>query len=140
MLTTTAPAVPDIKLGRVRALSATGGALVAAIAWAIEVPLLGIHLSFRFGSGDVQTIAIGQAIGVAMAASVLGWLLLAILDRRTPHARALWTGAALAALAASLALPLAAATTMAATAGLIAMHVAVAAVVIPAMARTSRAR
>ena len=44
------------------------------------------------------------------------------------------------ALAASLALPLAAATTSSAIAGLIVMHLAVAAVVIPALARTARAR
>src|SRR6202023_3112080 len=125
MLTTTAPAVPDIKQGRARALCAAGGALAAALAWIVEVPLLGIHLNFRFGSGHVQTIAVGQVIGVTVAASLLGWLLLAILERRTPHARPLWTTIALAALAASLALPLAAATTSSAAAGLIVMHLTV---------------
>jgi len=140
MLTTTAPAVPDIKPGRARALCAAGGALAAALAWIVEVPLLGIHLTFRFGSGHIQTIAVGQAIGVTVAASLLGWLLLALLERRTPHARALWTTIALAALAASLALPLAAATTTSAVAGLVVMHLAVGAAVIPAMARTVRSR
>ena len=75
-----------------------------------------------------------------MAASLLGWLLLALLERRTPHARLLWTTIALAALAASLALPLAVATATSAATGLIVMHVTVAAVVIPAMAHTARAR
>ena len=75
-----------------------------------------------------------------MAASLLGWLLLALLERRTPHARLLWTIIVLAALAASLALPLAAATTTSGAAGLIAMHLAVGAAVIPAMAYTARAR
>jgi hypothetical protein len=140
MLTTTAPAVPDIKQGRARALCAAGGALAAALAWTVEVPLLGIHLNFRFGAGHIQTIAVGQVIGVTAAASLLGWLLLALLERRTTHARLLWTATALAALAASLALPLAAATTTSAAAGLIVMHVTVGAVVIPAMAHTTRAR
>jgi hypothetical protein len=140
MLTTTAPAVPDIKQGRARALCAAGGALAAALAWIVEVPLLGIHLDFRFGSGHIQTIAVGQVIGVTVAASLLGWLLLALLERRTPHARLLWTTIALAALAASLALPLAVATTTSAVAGLVVMHVTVGAAVIPAMARTARAR
>ena len=138
MLTTTAPAVPDIKQGRARALCAAGGALAAALAWIVEVPLLGIHLNFRFGTGHIQTIAVGQVIGVTVAASLLGWLLLALLERRTPHARLLWTTIALAALAASLALPLAVATTTSAAAGLIAMHLTVGAAVIPAMARTAR--
>ena len=100
MLTTTASAVPHIKQGRARALCAAGGALAAALAWIVEVPLLGLHLNVRFGpghmqtgAGHIQTIAIGQVIGVTVAASLVGWLLLALLERRTPHARLLWTAA-----------------------------------------------
>jgi hypothetical protein len=140
MHTTTASAVPDIKQGRARALCAAGGALAAALAWIVEVPLLGIHLTVRLGPGHIQTIAVGQVIGVTVAASLLGWLLLALLERRTPHARLLWTTIVLAALAASLALPLVAATTSSAVTGLIVMHVTVGAVVIPAMAHTARTR
>src|ERR1700735_3415252 len=140
MLTTTAPAEPDIKQRRARALCVAGGALAAPLAWIVEVPLLGIHLTVRFGAGHIQTIAVGQVLGVTVAASLLGWLLLALLERRTPHARPLWTTTALAALAASLALPLAAATTTSAIAGLIVLHLTVGAAVIPAMAHTARAR
>jgi Family of unknown function (DUF6069) len=140
MLTTTATAVPHIKQGRARALSAAAGALAAALAWVLEVPLLGIHLNVRFGAGHTQTIAIGQVIGVTVAASLLGWLLLAVLERHTPRARLLWTTIALAALAASLALPLTAATTTSAVIGLIVMHVTVGAIVIPALAHTARTR
>jgi len=142
MLTTntSAPAVPDLKQGRARALCAAGGILAAALAWTAEVPLLGIHLNYRFGTGHTQTIGIGQVIGVTAAAALLGWLVLAILERRTPRARTLWTTITLAVLAASLALPLAAATTTAATAALVVMHLTVGATVIPAMARTARRR
>jgi hypothetical protein len=140
MLTTHAPATHGQKHGRTRALCAAGGALTAIAVWIIEVPLMGLHLSIRFGSGHPQTIGIGPVIGVSLAASLLGWLLLAALDQRTPRARAAWTGTALVVLAASLALPLSAATTTAATIGLIVMHVAVAAVVIPAMGATGRTR
>lgn len=140
LTTTTAPAVPDIKHARARALCAAGGALAAALAWIVEVPLLGIHLNFRFGAGHAQTIAVSQVIGVTVAASLFGWLLLALLERRTPHARLLWTTIALAAVAASLALPLALATTTSAVIGLIVMHLTVGAVVIPAMAHTARTR
>ena len=143
MLTTTttaARAVPDAKQGRARALCAAGGALAAALAWIVEVPLLGIHLDFRFGTGHLQTIAAGQVIGVAVAASLLGLLLLAMLELRTSHARLLWTAIALAAVAVSLGLPLAVATTTSAVAGLIAMHLTVGAAVIPAMAHTARTR
>ena len=146
--TTTTSAVPTIKHGRARALCAAGGALAAALAWIVEVPLLGIHLKVRLGppghmqtgTVHIETIAIGQVVGVAVAASLLGWLLLALLERRTPHARRLWTTIALAALAASLALPVAAATTTSAAVGLVLMHLTVGAVVIPAMAHTARTR
>jgi Family of unknown function (DUF6069) len=140
MLDTTTTAVPDIRQGRARALCAAGGALAAALAWAVEVPLLGIQLNFRFGTGHIQTISVGQVIGVTMAASLLGWLLLTMLERRTRRARPVWTTFALVALASSLALPLAAATTTSAAAGLIVMHLTVGAVVIPALAHTARAR
>src|ERR1700728_1402652 len=123
--TTTAPAMAHTKQGRARAMCAVGGALAAALAWIVEVPLLGIHLNVRFGTGHIQTIAAGQVIGVSLAASLLGWLLLALLERHTSHARPVWTTIALAALAASLALPLAVATTTSAEAGLIAMHLTV---------------
>jgi Family of unknown function (DUF6069) len=140
LTTTTTTTVPDIKQGRARALCAAGGALAAALVWIVEVPLLGIHLNVRFGTGHVQAIAAGQVIGVALAASLLGWLLLALLKRRTSHVRILWTTIALAALAVSLTLPLAAATTASAAAGLIVMHLAVGTAVIPAMAHTAQAR
>src|ERR1700680_4251873 len=140
MLTSTAPAEPDIKHGRARALCAAGGALAAALAWIVEVPLLGIHLNFRFGSGHIQTIAVGQVIGVTVAASLLGWLLLALVERRTPPARALWCTLAPGAPAPSLAPRLAVATTTSAVAGLIVMPLTVGAAVIPAMAHTARAR
>ena len=127
--------------GRPRALAVIAGALAAAATWAVEVPALGIHLNVRFGPhGHAQTIAVGQVLGVTVAAALLGWLLLALLERRTLRARRIWTTVALLALVVSLALPLTAATTTAAVAGLIVMHLAVGAAVIPAMARTARAR
>jgi hypothetical protein len=135
-----APATTNTRHARTRALCPAGGALAAALAWAVEVPLLGIHLNVRFGAGHIQTIAVGQATGVAAAATLLGWLLLAQLERRTLRPRLIWTTIALVALAASLALPLAAATTTSAIVGLIAMHLAVGAVVIPALAHTARTR
>jgi Family of unknown function (DUF6069) len=142
MLTTntSTATVPDVRQVRARALCAAGGILAAALAWTVEVPLLGIHLNYRFGAGHIQTIAAGQVIGVTVAAALLGWLLLAILEGRTPRARPLWTTITLAALAASLALPLTAATTTSAAVGLIVMHLTVGATVIPAMARTARTR
>ena len=143
MLTSRPAARPDQKRdpkqARNRALCSAGGALAAVAVWIIEVPLLGIHLIIRFGAGHVETIGIGQIIGVSLAVSLLGWLLLAILESRTAHARLAWTSIAVVAAVASLALPLSAATTTtAASTALIVMHIAVAAAVIPFLSRTSR--
>jgi hypothetical protein len=144
MLTITVPAAPDIRHARARVLCAAGGALAAALAWTVEVPLLGIDLNFRYGTSHIQFVAVAQVIAASLAASLLGWLLLAVLEQRTPHARTLWTSVALAGLAASVALPLTLATTAATTAsaivGLAVMHLTIGAAVIPAMARTARAR
>jgi len=144
MLTITAPVVPDIRRARARALCVAGGALAAALAWTVEVPLLGIDLNFRYGTSHTEIVAAGQVIGASLAALLLGWLLLAVLEQRTLYARTLWTSLALAGLAASVALPLTVATTAATTAsavvGLVVMHLTIGAAVIPVMARTARAR
>jgi Family of unknown function (DUF6069) len=132
------PAVREVRRNWARALCTAGGAAAAAVAWAVEVPLLGIRLTVRFGAMAPQTVAAGQVVGAALVAGLLGWLLLAALDRRAARPRTTWTAAALLVLAASLALPLAAATTTSAATGLIAAHLAVGAVVIPGLARTAR--
>ena len=119
-------------------MSVAGGAAAAAVAWSVEVPLLGVRLTVKFGAMHPQTIVAGQVIGAALVAGLLGWLLLALLERTTPRARMAWTGAALLVLVVSLALPLAAATTTAATVGLVVLHLVVAAAVIPALAATAR--
>lgn len=132
------PALRDARHSWIRALYVAGGAAAAAVAWAIEVPVLGIRLSIRFGAMHPQTVVAGQIVGAAVVASLLGWLLLAVLERRVPRARAAWTGAALGVLLLSLALPVAAATTTSAVIGLIVLHLAVGAAVIPGMSRTAR--
>jgi hypothetical protein len=73
--------------------------------------------------------------------SLVGWAVLATLERLTPHARRIWLVLALVALAASLAMPLSGTGVGAAhRALLVLMHLAVAAVLIPVLHRTSLAR
>jgi Family of unknown function (DUF6069) len=132
------PAVRDARRSWARALCAAGGAAAAAIAWAVEAPLLGIRLTVRFGAMAPQTVVAGQVVGAAVVAGLLGWLLLAALDRRAARVRTTWTAAALLVLAVSLAVPLAAATTTSAAVGLVVLHLVVGAVVIPGLASTAR--
>jgi hypothetical protein len=133
-----APAATRPSLTRVLGV---GGAVTAAVAvWAVAVPFLGLHLIVRFGTGSPQSIGLDFVVGASLMASLAGWGLLVMLERRSSHARLIWTMAALAVLLVSLSLPLSAGTTASTKAALAVMHVAVAAVLIPAMRIRSAAR
>ena len=120
-------------LGWTRALS-VGGAVIAAVAvWIIAVPLLGLHLIVRFGNGSPQSVGVDFVVGASLIASLLGWGLLVMLERRTSRARTIWTVTAIAVLLVSLSLPLSAGTTASTKAVLVVMHVAAAAVLIPGL-------
>lgn len=122
---------------RTRALTVAGAVLAAVAVWAIAVPLLGTHLLVRFGTGAAQTVGLDYVVAGSLAASLLGWSVLVLLERRTRHARTIWTGAAGIVVVASLSLPIIAGTTMSATVALALMHAAVAAVLITALPRAS---
>jgi Family of unknown function (DUF6069) len=128
------------RLSRTRVLG-IGGAVTAAVAvWAVAVPLLGLHLIVRFGTGSPQSVGLDYVVGASLIASLAAWGLLAMLEWRSPNARLIWTMAALAVLLVSLSLPLSAGTTASTRAALAAMHVAVAAVLIPTMRIRSATR
>jgi hypothetical protein len=75
----------------------------------------------------------GAVIAASLLSGLLGWAGLALLERRTTRTRTAWTVTALAVVVVSLSGPLTAATTPAAAAVLSLMHLAVAAVLIPAL-------
>lgn len=120
---------------RIRAFGIAAAVISAAAVWVIAVSVLGVHLTVRFGNASPQTIGIGFVVGATVIASLLGWALLAVLERRTHRARAIWTIVAVAALLVSLSLPLSAGTTVSTKAILAVMHLAVASVLIPVMRR-----
>ena len=120
---------------RNRILGVAGAILAAMAVWAIEVPLLGIRLQTQYGNGAPQSVGIASVVLSSLAASLAGWGLLAILERRFARARAIWTGIAIAVLLASLSVPLSAGTTTTAKVSLAMMHLAVAAVLIPTLRR-----
>jgi hypothetical protein len=128
------------RLARTRALSVVGATLAAAAVWVVAVPLLGAHLLVRFGAGAPQTIGIDFVVGATLMASLCAWGLLALLERRTPRARTIWTGVAVAVLLVSLSLPLTAGIAVSTKAALALMHVAAAGILIPALRRSSSAQ
>ena len=76
-----------------------GGAVIAAVGiWVLAVPVLGLHLMVRFGSSAPESVGVDLVVGATAVASLLGWGLLAMLERRTSRALAIWTVAAIAVL------------------------------------------
>jgi hypothetical protein len=122
-------------VGRNRILGVAGATLAAVALWAIEVPLLGIRLQSQFGNAAPQSVGIVSVVLSALTASLAGWGLLAILERRFARARTIWTGIAIAVLLASLSVPVSAGTTATTKVALAMMHIAVAAVLIPTLRR-----
>jgi hypothetical protein len=123
------------RLRRQRILGVAGATLAAVVVWAIEVPLLGIRLQTQFGNTAPQGVGIGLVVLSALAGSLAGWGLLALLERRFARARTIWTGIAIAALLVSFSAPISAGTTTTTKVALAMMHLAVAAVLIPTLRR-----
>jgi hypothetical protein len=141
--TSTAP----VEAGRRRLfrLLAVVGAVMAALGlWAI------VELGFGFdvrspgeafggasGTSDVGPLQVIIASGIG---SLMGWALLALLERFSSRARAVWIAVALLALLASLGGPLSGGISAANRAVLVCMHLLVAAIVIPSFYLSSSAR
>ena len=123
-------------VGRNRILGVAGATLAAVAVWAVEVPLLGIRLQTQFGNAAPQSVGIDAVVLSSLAASLAGWGLLAILEKRFARARTIWTGIAIAVLLASFSVPLFAGTTTTTKVALAMMHLAVGAVLIPTLRRT----
>ena len=123
------------RLRRNRILGVAGATLAASAVWAIEVPLLGIRLQTQFGNTAPQSVGLGLVVLSALAGSLAGWGLLALLERRFARARTIWTGIAIAVLLVSFSAPISARTTTTTKVALAMMHLAVAAVLIPTLRR-----
>ncbi|WP_433280405.1 DUF6069 family protein [Micromonospora sp. CA-244673] len=139
MDTTTTPAVvaarPTRRRDRSLAVLATTAATLAV--WVAAVPVAGVDLAVRNGGTeqDVTAVAVGAS---TLLAGLAGWALLALLERFTARARAVWTGAAALVLLLSLLGPLGGGVGAAATLTLVALHLVAAAVLVPLLRRTAR--
>lgn len=141
MTTTTRPRIAALNQHhhRRRGAAIAAAVLTPLLVWTIAVPVLGVDLAVAPGSGDDPARTVGPVLvaAVSLLAALLGWALLAVLEQHTHRARTLWVGAAGAVLLVSLAGPLTSANTPSAALTLVAMHVGVAAVLIPLLAATS---
>jgi hypothetical protein len=128
---------------RARLLGVVAAVLVAQAVWVVAELVLGIRLQAPAGTTSPEPVDIGP-LSVALASALLslvGWAVMVGLERLTPRARGIWLVAALLGLAASLSTPLSG--TGVSTANrlvLVLMHLAVGAVVISVLYRTSPRR
>jgi hypothetical protein len=135
MTTTTSSRSTTGRVSR-RGLTVAAAVLAAVIVWLIAVPVAGIDLLVRPGGGATQQVGVGSVVAVSLLAALLGWGLLAMLERLLPaRARTVWTVAAGVVLVLSLAGPLTGGTTPAVAATLALMHLAVGAVLIIGLPR-----
>lgn len=117
---------------RRRALAVLGAAAATLTVWAIAGPLAGVDLRVHVGSGT-QHVGPATVVAVSVLTGLAAWALLAALEHFSPRAPTIWTAIALAALALSLVGPLTSGATTAAKMALTGMHLAAAAVLVPAL-------
>jgi hypothetical protein len=118
--------------------------LAAVAVWVVTSVVLGLDMQEpHLGevSGKLPDLGLRPVAITAAGGALLGWAALAVMERFSDRAQTLWTYTAIAVLLLSIAAPLAASEVSDATrAVLVVMHLAVGAVLIPGLARTSTAR
>jgi len=113
-------------------------ATAAAVAIWIVATAAGADLTVSFGPGQpIQRVTVVNVVVAALVGSLAGWGLLALLRRFTTNARAIWTVIAVVALMLSLGGPLTTTAAGSTKVWLIAMHLAVATVLIVGLRRTA---
>ncbi|MEU8109019.1 DUF6069 family protein [Nonomuraea muscovyensis] len=115
---------------------AVGGAVVAAVLVGLAAAVLGIELRVDMRNGQPpMVIGLPLVAGFALAFALLGWGALAVLERFSERAATIWTWLAVIVLLVSFVPILSAEATAGARTVLAAMHLAVAAVLVPLLRR-----
>ncbi|WP_026413834.1 DUF6069 family protein [Actinomadura oligospora] len=110
-------------------LTIAAAATSALAVWTVAVPVAGIDLTVRMGDGT-STVGPLMIVLTSVLAALSGWILLAILRRRSPRAERVWPIVAPGVLAASLTGPSNSAVGVSSTLILVLLHLTVGAVVI----------
>jgi hypothetical protein len=119
-----------------RALTVVAAAAATFGVWAVAHPLAGADLVVDTGSGPT-TVTPAAVVVVTVIAGLTAWALLALVERFSRRAAAIWSWIAGAVLLMSLLGPIGSALTTGTATTLVAMHLAAGAVLIPLMARSS---
>ena len=113
-----------------RILTVLGATAAALVVWLVAGPLAGLDLKVSTGE-----VGVGAVIATPLIAGLVGWGLLALLERTARNPRRLWTTIAVVFLVISLAGPLTLAATVPAMIALVCMHLVTGAVLIPMLPR-----
>jgi Family of unknown function (DUF6069) len=130
-----------VRRGWVRLLAVAAAMAGALLGWTLITQVAGVDLRAPDfgGSGGTAAVGLAQVVLVTGLAGLAAWGLLALLERRTHGARRLWLGLAMLGFLLSLGGPLSGDGVTSADRGLlIALHAAVAVVLIPLLALSSR--
>jgi hypothetical protein len=143
MTTTTTDRAPAVTAAdcvrqrrRTRALAIVAATAATFTVWTIAHPIAGADLIVDTGSGPTTVTPVAVVL-VTVIAGLAAWGLLALVERLTRRAAAIWAGIVGVVLLISLLGPIGSAVGAGATAALVAMHVVTGAVLIPLMARSS---
>jgi hypothetical protein len=137
--TTAGPVSSRTRLIR-RSAGVIGAGLAALVVWLLAVPVGGIELAAN-PQGVVQQIGLDQVLIVALGAGLVGWGLLAALERLVPaRARLIWTIVAAVVLVLSLFGPIGAGVGVASKLVLSVLHLVVGALLIITFTRDAPAR
>lgn len=119
-------------------------AIVAAIVANVIILIVGRVVNGEFPvatvGGDDQTIGFAQVIVVTVLVGLVAWGLLALLERRTARAKAIWTAIAVIVFVLSLLGPLGSGVNTSSKVVLACLHVGAAATIIPLMRRSAARR
>ncbi|WP_448641889.1 DUF6069 family protein [Geodermatophilus sp. URMC 63] len=118
-------------------LTVLGGAAAAALVWTVAVLLLGADVRVTTGRHE-QAVGAAAVVLAAAVAGLLGTALLGVLLRSARRAVPVWRAVALAVLVLSLAGPLSSGRGTTSVAVLVALHLSVAAVLVPLLPRAVR--
>jgi Family of unknown function (DUF6069) len=130
----------EVSFGSKLGLRASGvvGALTAASVWWLVAQALNIPLTVNLHNGrPPQQFGLLFLLGFALGFSVLGWLVLAVLDRHTRRSVAIWTTMGIGLLVVSF-VPIATAGASPGTKVILScIHLSVAAALLTSMRRSS---
>jgi hypothetical protein len=123
---------------RLRAIGVAGAVVAALAVWLVGDPMLGNDLAVEQPGGKALSVGAGEVAFFALAASLLGWAFLEVLEWLTARAALIWTAIALLVLAASF-VPLLSVDASDSTKVVLGVaHLAVGAVLIPVFRRSTQ--